>query len=213
MLEHVDIALRCLIGVVFLAAAFGKVRNRGAWREFVASLAALRMVPARLVSATACAVVVAEAAVPILLLLPPTRRLGHVLAALLLVAFSSGVLVTLHRRQQVACRCFGATGAPLGRRHLLRNGLLIAAALVGVVAGGAAGGVALAGVAVAAVAGAVGGLVFVRFDDIADLLVAQPARRGAVAQPVRRGPVVREGLAKAADMTTNPRQRSSRSPR
>ncbi|MFF0470174.1 MauE/DoxX family redox-associated membrane protein [Micromonospora zamorensis] len=186
MLEHLDIALRCLIGVVFLSATFGKVRSRASWREFVASLAAMRVVPTRLVPATAGAVGLAEAAVPVLLL-PQTGRLGHVLAALLLVAFSSGIVVTLRRRQRVACRCFGAAGAPLGRRHLLRNGLLITAALFGVAAGSASGGVAPAGVAVAAVAGAVGGLLFVWFDDITDLFVAQPARPGPVVRAGRRG--------------------------
>ncbi|MDO3687524.1 MauE/DoxX family redox-associated membrane protein [Micromonospora sp. C28ISP2-4] len=188
MLEHLDIALRCLIGVVFLAATYGKVHSRVSWREFVASLAAMRVVPARLVPAVAGVVGLAEAAVPVLLLVPPTRRLGHVLAALLLVAFSSGIIITLSRRQRVACRCFGATGAPLGRRHLLRNGLLIAAAAVGVAAAGATGEVAPAGVAVAAVAGAVSGLLFVWFDDITDLFVTQPARpdgdRGRAGGPV-----------------------------
>jgi len=87
----------------------------------------------------------------------------------------------------VACRCFGATGAPLGRRHLLRNGVLITLALLGVVAGGATGSVAPAGVAVAAVAGAVCGLLFVWFDDIVDLFVAQPARPGPVVRADRRG--------------------------
>ena len=87
----------------------------------------------------------------------------------------------------MACRCFGATGAPLGRRHLLRNGLLITAALAGVTAAGAGGGVAPAGVAVAAVAGAVCGLLFVWFDDITDLFVAQPVRPGPVVRTGRRG--------------------------
>lgn len=187
MLDHLDVALRCLIGVVFLAATAGKVRSRTSWQEFVASLAAMRVVPARLVPAAAGVVGLAEAAVPVLLLVPPARRLGHVLAALLLVAFSIGIAVTLGRRQRVACRCFGATGAPLGRRHLLRNGLLTTAALVGVAAAGATGDVPLAGVAVAAVAGAVGGLLFVWFDDITDLFVAQPARPGPRIPAGRRG--------------------------
>ncbi|MGC4895254.1 MauE/DoxX family redox-associated membrane protein [Micromonospora sp. DT31] len=193
MLEHLDIALRCLIGVVFLAATFGKVRSRASWREFVASLAAMRVVPTRLVPAVAALVGLAEAAVPVLLLVPPTRRLGHVLAALLLLAFSSGIVVTLARRQRVACRCFGATGAPLGPRHLVRNGLLITAALVGAVAAGATGDVAAAGIAVAAVAGAVGGLLFVRFDDITDLFVAAPAPPGPKVPAGRRGGPDRRG--------------------
>jgi len=187
VLEHLDISLRCLIGVVFLAACIGKVGSRASWREFVASVAAMRVVPARLVPAAAYAVGLAEAAVVVLLLLPPTGRLGHLLAVLLLVAFSGGIAVTLRRRTRVACRCFGAAGAPLGRRHLLRNGLLITAALVGVAVGGAGGGVAPAGVAVAGVAGVVLGLLFVRFDDIVELFVAPPARPGPGIRAGRRG--------------------------
>ena len=84
----------------------------------------------------------------------------------------------MHRRITVACRCFGAGDAPLGRWHLARNGVLVAVAVTGLVATTVRTAPAAhpAG-AVITVAGAlVAALIIMRFDELAELFSA-PVRR------------------------------------
>ncbi|GAA2355668.1 hypothetical protein Cme02nite_48400 [Catellatospora methionotrophica] len=168
-MEHVDIAVRCLLGVVFLAAAAGKLRSRERRREFADSVYAVGLLARWAVTPIAVTVPAVELAVPVLLAWPPTVLLGYVLAGLLLAVFCVAIAAVLRHRRTVVCRCFGAAGSPLGRRHLARNGLLLALTAVGVAVTGSGGAVAPAGVLLAVAAAGVAALLLIRFDDLADL--------------------------------------------
>lgn len=68
--------------------------------------------------------VTVEVAIVVLLAVPVTARVGAALAALALLGFTAVIVAALRRGSLAACRCFGASTVPLGRRHVLRNGLL-----------------------------------------------------------------------------------------
>ncbi|WP_196279157.1 MauE/DoxX family redox-associated membrane protein [Catellatospora vulcania] len=168
-MEHLDIAVRCLLGIVFLAAATGKLRNRDRRREFAESVRAVGLLAGWAVAPAAMTVLAVELSVPALLAWPPTELLGYLLAAALLAAFCVAITAVLRHRRTVVCRCFGAEGSPLGRRHLVRNGLLLVLAAAGAAAAGSGGAVEPAGVVLAVAAAAVAAMVLIRFDDLADL--------------------------------------------
>jgi hypothetical protein len=128
------------------------------------------LTPPRWTTPVAVAVVGAEAVVVPLLAIPGTATPGAALAAALLASFVVAIVLSMRRRSGLVCRCFGAGGAPLGRRHLVRNAVLVTACL------GAApvtGATALPSPPALALGGAVAGLVailIIRFDDILDAL-------------------------------------------
>ncbi|WP_051579862.1 MauE/DoxX family redox-associated membrane protein [Pseudonocardia acaciae] len=167
---YVVIGCRCLVGLGFALAAASKLRNRAAFDQFVGAVRAVfprlsgrhGVVAAALVAAT-------EAAVPVLLVAPGTAPAGVALACLALLGFTAAVVTALRRGSTVPCRCFGGSSAPLGRHHLVRNGVLLAAAALAAIAPRDAG--ELAGIAVAVGAGASAALLVARFDELVDLLL------------------------------------------
>ncbi|HET8684389.1 MAG TPA: MauE/DoxX family redox-associated membrane protein [Micromonosporaceae bacterium] len=180
-MEYLVVGLRCLLGLVFLVSAVGKVRSQASFTGFVDSVRRFDILTLRQVKPVAIAVVATEATVAILLAMRYTVTLGFLLAGGLLGVLTGAIAVVVHRGTPQSCRCFGVASAPLGRRHLVRNTLLVLASVfgvagsVGVVAPGSAhpGGVALAvacGVALA--------LLVMRFDDIVDLFVTPTKQRG-----------------------------------
>ncbi|MFF8957136.1 MauE/DoxX family redox-associated membrane protein [Streptomyces sp. NPDC014894] len=177
-MTYVVLACRILLFGVFLAALVGKVRGRAAFREFAASIVALRLLPARASRAVAIAVTAAEAVIAALLVPNATAPLGLALAVLLLLAFTAGIVLALRRGRSAPCRCFGASVTPLGPVHVVRNLLLAAAGVAGLTAAvaGAAGGLPphAAGGAVASVAALVILLLVVRLDDLVALFAPAP---------------------------------------
>ncbi|MFE6836496.1 MauE/DoxX family redox-associated membrane protein [Streptomyces sp. NPDC057705] len=181
-----EIAVRSLIGTVFLVSSLSKARNRAAYRGFVRSLAHMRIGPPALDEPTARAVLTAEFATWTLLAVPTRTagRLGLLLAALLLAAFTFGIARTLRRRSPVACNCFGLSATPVGARHVVRN-LLLAAVAVGCLLAPAARGPAGPGhVLVAVLAGLAAGLVTTALDEITALFRPLPDG-GTSRAPVR----------------------------
>ncbi|MFF7095450.1 MauE/DoxX family redox-associated membrane protein [Streptomyces rubradiris] len=161
--------VRGLLTAVFLIAVAGKTGRAGAFSAFADSLRPLAVVPGPAVRAVALAVVAAEGAVCLALALPyPAATLAGLLAATALLAVFAVVIArSVTGGTTVRCRCFGRSTAPLGRTHVVRNGLLACAAGIGAaaVAAGPAGGADPAMAAVAWCAGAVaGGLVTVLED-------------------------------------------------
>jgi hypothetical protein len=170
-MEYVVPACRCVLGVVFLVASFGKLRRRSAFTEFVAAVE--RMVPAfaRFRLLLAVVVIVNETAVALTMVSARTALFGFVLAILMLSAFVTGIAISIRRGARSRCRCFGTSDVPLGLRHIVRNIALIALAAVGLI------GVtvptehlpAQAGVLLSVAAGMVLGTLFIRFDDVVDV--------------------------------------------
>ncbi|MEV5749297.1 MauE/DoxX family redox-associated membrane protein [Actinoallomurus sp. NPDC052308] len=159
----------CLIGLVFAVSAVSKLRDLDGFARSVPALVPAWPGRARLLAVVTTAL---EALVPLLLVAPPTTSYGFSLAAVLLAAFTTAIAAAIRRGRRATCRCFGPSSAPLGPRHLVRNGVLFSCAALG---GLSPGGLPpAAGVAVAAAAGLVGAVLIVFLDDIVDLLARNP---------------------------------------
>jgi hypothetical protein len=166
-----------LIGAVFAISAVTKLRGRAAFEEFVASTRTLVPPRWRTTSRAVSAVVIMlEVAVPVLLVVPRLHRGGLGVAVMLLVAFGAGIAAALRRGERTGCRCFGAAKTPLGRRHLVRNGLLAVVAVLALVSGHGRA-VEPVGLVVAAAAASVLALLMIRFDDVVDLFAPAPMTR------------------------------------
>ncbi|MBC2906761.1 MauE/DoxX family redox-associated membrane protein [Streptomyces cupreus] len=180
-----------LLGAVFVAAVFGKIRDRYAFFEFVGVIRELGLVRRSWARTTAVMAVAVEAVVPALLLaaVVPVGSLeavswwlragSAVLALGLLLAFTAGISLALRNGTQTSCACFGARGSVLGVRHIVRNvplAVIASAGLLSHLMAGHVGG-SPAGNVLAASAGVVLASVFVLFDDIAEIFV--PARSTA----------------------------------
>jgi hypothetical protein len=180
-MQYMAVMCRTCIGVVFLVAAFAKLVGPGGFRALVSSLRQMRVLPDRLVRPTAIAVIAAEAVIPLALATPlvATAVGGFGLTVMLLTAFGVAILISIRRGTRTPCRCFGTSTVPLSSRHLVRNALLGAVAVLGVVASTAGGQADPAGLAVAAFAGLVIGSLVTVMDDIIELFRPVPttARR------------------------------------
>ncbi|GAA0952983.1 MauE/DoxX family redox-associated membrane protein [Nonomuraea longicatena] len=185
-MHYVLIACQALLAVVFVIAVVGKLRGPD---EFVASIVALRLLPRAASRVAAYAVLGGEVVVVVALAVPYTVAVGLAGAAALLLALTTGIVVALRRGQSAPCRCFGASAAPLGRTHVVRNLVLAGLAGAGLAAGAMAGEGAmhLAGVVLALVAAGVGALIVVRLDDLVGLFGPADRRQaGAPLTPPRR---------------------------
>lgn len=167
-MSPVFVAARVLLGVVFAVSAASKVRpaDHRAFRRTVRDWTGGRL-PA---APPAAALVVLEAAVPVLLALRPAA--GLALAVVLLAGFTAAILGRLRQGDAGACRCFGSTDVPVSSVHVVRNAVLLAVALVGLLTGpGAAAASRWDGSTLAAGGLAlVLGVLVVRLDDLVALL-------------------------------------------
>lgn len=182
MLAGVAVGCRALLVVVLGLAFAGKISSRAAFRGFTDTLTALPWPRHRGYQVLAITIIAAEGASVVLIAVPVTALTGLVLATVLLVGFTVVPALALRRRVELTCRCFGLREAKIGPSHVLRNGLVLCAALAGLTASLAA----RAGAAQSLVAigiGMVAGIVFVGWDELAYVLrPSTPAPRSA-AQP------------------------------
>jgi len=131
-MDTVELALRIVLAVVFATAGVGKLRDlegsRRAMQDFGVSEG--------LAPTVGLLLPLAELVTAILLIFEPTAQVGAILAALLLLAFIGGITNALRHGTQPDCHCFGQIhSAPAGRGTLVRNGILLAAALVVAIGG------------------------------------------------------------------------------
>ncbi|MFI7633495.1 MauE/DoxX family redox-associated membrane protein [Nonomuraea sp. NPDC049400] len=176
-MDHVSIACRGLIGVVFLLSAASKITSRAAAVEFFGVIRRLLRIFAgqpwatrSATKATGFAVISMELAVPFALAIPSLARLGFGTALVALLMFSCAIAAAIHRGVRMSCACFGRSTTPLGVPHLVRNGILSVAAITGLVLG--AGRPVTASpqaLLVPVLAALVTALVLIRFDDLVDL--------------------------------------------
>ena len=169
--------------VTFAVAVVGKVRSADAFREFAAATGQFG-VPRSARTAAAAAVVAAELAVVVTLLLPfdrPLARLGPAVA--LLGVLSVAVAAAARGGRRVDCHCFGVGGPTATRPHLAVNTALVVLGLAGVVAPGtpADGGTTVLAVGFGVIAGVVA------VTAVPVLEAIGPAGMRPV--PARRGPV------------------------
>jgi hypothetical protein len=158
-----------MLAIVFALAAVGKARGRQPFADFIQTLENFGL-PRPLAGAPlAAALILAEAASALLLLL--NVGAGYVMALLLLVGFTLGIAWVIRQGQKVACRCFGASNAPVSPAHLVRNGLLLAVTLLGAVSHQNASGELAVGMGViAGTVGALAGIFVTRWDDLVFLI-------------------------------------------
>ncbi|WP_053736633.1 MauE/DoxX family redox-associated membrane protein [Nocardia sp. NRRL S-836] len=174
---YLEVCCRVVVGLVFLLAVAGKLRGRAELTAFTESLGSFGLRPARLRSALATTVIAVEAVAVVLLAVAP--RLGLGFAALVLVAFSGAVLAAKATGREVRCRCFGADGGLMGRKHLIRNGVLVAVALTGLVPATSAATPHLGLLAATTSAAVLAAVALAHWDDLRFVLRAGPAARPA----------------------------------
>lgn len=116
-----------LLAGIFLPSAWSKLR---AMDEVIGVVADYRILPEPLVEPFARALPWLEIAAGLSLLVPPTRPLGAVLAAGLLLVFVVAMAVNLARgRTEIDCGCFiGRQKERIGWPLVVRNLLLVGAA-------------------------------------------------------------------------------------
>lgn len=197
MIEFVLAVLSLGTGV-FAASAGAKLRSHAAFSNFRAGLRATALISERQLRKLAVVLVTAEttvaASLPGGLVLvasgtagaAPLAESALAAAAALIAILAAGVTIVIRRGTQARCACFGGRSSrPLGITHLIRNSCLLLVLAAALVVGSVglhrtAGGRSLAGLVVAVLAGAVVALLFIRWDDLADLFAPIPASQ---AQP------------------------------
>jgi hypothetical protein len=92
-----------------------------------------------------------------------------VLAVGLFGVLTGAVWRAVARRSGAVCRCFGPARTVLAHRHVVRNALLLLVAVVGMAASFVVDSAAVGPAVVAAAIGALGAVLVVRFDDLAEL--------------------------------------------
>ncbi len=123
---------RCILGVVFLVAAAGKLFDLTGSRQALEGFG----VPTRWARLAGPALPVAELAVAAALLVRPTAVIGAAAALALLVVFIAGVARAISQGRAPECHCFGQIHSePAGPSTLVRNALLAALAVLVLVRG------------------------------------------------------------------------------
>jgi hypothetical protein len=159
----VNLGCRLMLAIVFALAAVGKARGRKPFEDFIQTLKNFGLPRALAGAPLAATLILAEAASALLLLVG--MGAGYVLALLLLVGFTLGIAWVTFQGKKVACRCFGASNAPVSAAHLVRNGLLLTITVVAALSHQAApGGLGMS--VIAGTVGALAGIFVTRWDDL-----------------------------------------------
>ncbi len=169
-MEYLTVGSQALLTAVFGWAAFTKLR---AFATFRGSVRQFGLVPDRYAGVVAAGVIAIETGCA--LAVPLSALIGLIGCLAVLTFFCLGIAVLLVRGVSASCACFGATGSPLGRKHLVRNGLLAGIALCGLLAG-APSDLHPGGVLDAVFAGLIGAALLVAFDDLVELFMPSTAR-------------------------------------
>ncbi len=115
-----------IVGAAFLLAGGAKIAAGRSWPAQAAALGAPRIVVPLLPWA--------EIGVGALLCAQVARPVTASLAAVMLVAFSALLAMRLGQGKRPPCACFGSwSAAPLSWKHLARNAVLLAIAVVAAV--------------------------------------------------------------------------------
>jgi uncharacterized membrane protein YphA (DoxX/SURF4 family) len=120
------LALRTILGAVFIYAAYSKLRQ--SWLLFALSIDSYQLLPEWAVYAVARTLPWLELALGVLLIAGVWLRYLSLVAAAILSAFFTILLVSYFRGASIDCGCFGV-GEALSAKTLARDGLLLAAAL------------------------------------------------------------------------------------
>ncbi len=121
---------RIVLGLVFSASSFAKLRNFAA---FEAAVRGFRVLPQRLVRPGTRLVLASEIAVAaVMVVAPRLLGFGFLLGIFLLLAFTVALLSLLFRKIQTPCACFGMSPRPVSVVDVCRNVGFVGCALLGV---------------------------------------------------------------------------------
>jgi uncharacterized membrane protein YphA (DoxX/SURF4 family) len=120
------LALRLLLGAVFVYAAYTKLRQ--SWLLFALSIDSYQLLPEWAVFTLARTLPLFELALGILLIAGVWLRYLSIVAAAILGVFFVAMVMSYFRGAAIDCGCFGV-GEPLSVKTLARDGVLLAAAL------------------------------------------------------------------------------------
>ncbi|MFC6887039.1 MULTISPECIES: MauE/DoxX family redox-associated membrane protein [Actinomadura] len=183
MADYPLLFCRALVLTVFAVAFAGKARSASGFKGFVTSIRQLAILPERVAAPAGLAVVAGEGAAVVLLALPATVRAGFALAAALLALFVGIVVRAVRGGVFAECRCFGSKGSVMGQAMIVRNVLLLCAAVPGAALGASVPAGRPAEAVAALAAGALGAWGFTRWYDriVAALMrrLLRPAARDA----------------------------------
>ncbi len=130
MIRRAALTLRVLLGAVFIYAAYTKLRQ--SWLLFALSIDSYQLLPEWAVFTLARTLPALELALGVLLVAGVWLRYLSVVAAAILALFFSVMIVSYFRGAGIDCGCFGV-GEPLSLKTLVRDGVLLLAALTLVV--------------------------------------------------------------------------------
>ncbi len=120
------VVFRCVLALVFVAAAVGKLLDLPGSARAMVDFG----LPERLARLAASVLPLVELAAAGLLLPATTARYGAVLAVVLLLCFTAGIVRALGRGRAPDCHCFGQLHSePAGPEAVARNVLLAALAV------------------------------------------------------------------------------------
>ena len=121
------LVLRFALGIIFVYAAWTKLSQP--WELFAMSIDSYQLLPLKWVELVARTLPWFEAVVGVLLIAGVFLRSASVATALLLGMFFTLMVRAYAKGMQINCGCFG-TGDPISWKTLLRDGSMLAAALV-----------------------------------------------------------------------------------
>jgi uncharacterized membrane protein YphA (DoxX/SURF4 family) len=119
----VVLALRVVLGAVFVYAAWTKLRQP--WELFAMSIDAYKVLPDWAVLVVARTLPWAELLIGLAIVAGPWLRVSAGAASLLLMIFFALMVRAYVKRMHIDCGCFGL-GDPISARTLLRDGGLLA---------------------------------------------------------------------------------------
>lgn len=119
--------LRFALGIIFLYAAWTKLSEP--WELFAMGIDSYQVLPLKYVELVARTLPWIEAAIGVLLIAGVFLRTATVATVVLLGVFFSLMVRAYAKGMQINCGCFG-TGDPISWKTLLRDGSMLAAALV-----------------------------------------------------------------------------------
>ena len=126
MIRRAALPLRVLLGAVFIYAAYTKLRQ--SWLLFALSIDSYQLLPEWAVFTLARTLPALELVLGVLLVAGVWLRYLSVVAAAILALFFSVMIVSYFRGAGIDCGCFGV-GEPLSLKTLVRDGVLLLAAL------------------------------------------------------------------------------------
>jgi uncharacterized membrane protein YphA (DoxX/SURF4 family) len=126
VISRLSLALRLVLGAVFIYAAYTKLRQ--SWLLFALSIDSYQLLPEWAVFALARTLPFLELALGVLLIAGIWLRYLSIVAAAILAAFFSVMVLSYFRGAAIDCGCFGV-GEPLSVKTLVRDGVLLSGAL------------------------------------------------------------------------------------